>query len=295
MTKLIPITALFAAACGMPFPPATHIERPRLLGAKVTADVDPTRAWPAPGETATVTWITASPTGSTEFSWLLSACPAATTTGMPMCDGPAFAVGRGSGPAPLLGFTVPLDIASDAIVITGYVCASSSVSVDESGAPRCDDGSRVETVSRHVFVAYAGSNANPSLTDGAFTVAGMPWQAASEEGCRGVLPELAASDELVVLGATLDDTDRETFTTSSGDALREHLELSAFSTAGELMQPKAFVDPDDTRALASLGFEWQPPDAADVPDEGLRARFTFVVRDLRGGTDAAVRELCVVP
>jgi hypothetical protein len=57
MNKLIPLLLLATTACTSSLDPATLIARDRVLGAKVIVDVDPSRAWPAPGEHATVTWL----------------------------------------------------------------------------------------------------------------------------------------------------------------------------------------------------------------------------------------------
>ena len=75
---------LFALTGCTSLDPATLITRDRVLGAKVTVDVDPQRAWPRPGEQATMTWLTASPGPAPMFSWILAACPAATSSGFPM-------------------------------------------------------------------------------------------------------------------------------------------------------------------------------------------------------------------
>jgi hypothetical protein len=80
---------------------------------------------------------------------------------------------------------------------------------------------------------------------------------------------------------------------TTGETRRESLELSVFATAGELFEPKAFVDPDDTRSIANVAVEWMPPE--EVPADGMTVTFTLIASDLRGGIDAVVRTACVRP
>lgn len=288
MLKLASLALLFAAACGMMDNPASFVDRDRVLAARVTVDSDPMRAWPAPGESATVTWISAAPDGAPNLNWQLAACPSLTSTGMPICVASPFAAGEGSGATPTLAFTVPTDIAVDTVAVFGGLCASGSPIMGKNGMAACDDGSRADTIVRYVFVAGAQSNRNPSLVDANLTFAREPWS--MSHGCDTVA---RAGSDAILLGATLDDADRESFETTTGETRRESLELSVFATAGDLLEPKAFVDPDDTRAAASVAVEWLPPE--EVPADGLNVTFTFIASDLRGGIDAVVRTACVLP
>jgi len=225
MNKLIPFLLLAATACTSSLDPATLIARDRVLGAKVTVDTDPSRAWPAPGENATITWLTASPGDTPDFSWTLAACPAATTTGLPICDGPVFAHAESSGPVPTLAMTIPSDMEARSIVILGAICASGSPVIDpQTFEASCDDGSHADLVSQHVFLAHGGeTNHHP----------------------------------------------------------------------GELDRRYAYIEADDDRPASLVAVEWTAPGAEEVPADGLRVTFNFVIRDMRGGVDAATRTLCV--
>lgn len=294
MSKLIPLL-VFATACTSSLDPATLIARDRVLGAKVTVDIDPTRAWPAPGEHATVTWITASPGDQPDFSWTLAACPAATTSGLPICAGPVFAQSDATGPVPVLDLAIPADLDAEAVVVLGAICASGAPSIDPATfAASCDDGSLADLVSLHVFLTRDGAtNHHPDLANAPFTLAGVAWAPSTAPGCAG-LPEIAAGAELVLVGVELDAAARETFAVD-GDPLpwREELQLSPFATAGELTQQYAYVEADDARPVSPVAVQWTAPGADEIPAEGLRVDFDFVVRDLRGGVDAATRALCV--
>jgi hypothetical protein len=78
-------------------------------------------------------------------------------------------------------------------------------------------------------------------------------------------------------------------------ALRESLQISQFSTAGKLERPFSTIDSavGDDQSIAEVKYE--TPAATLIPAEGLVVRFTFVARDLRGGTDWTTRSLCVRP
>lgn len=287
MNKIIPFLLLAATACTSSLDPATLIARDRVLGAKVTVDTDPSRAWPALGENATITWLTASPGDTPDFSWTFAACPAATTAGLPICDGPVFAYAESSGPVPTLAVTVPSDMEARSIVVLGAICASGSPVIDpQTFQASCDDGSHADLVSQHIFLAHGDeTNHHPDLAGASFVLDGAAWEA-------GDCPEIAAGTENIVLGAEVAGTARETFTVD-GAAWREELQLSPFATAGELDRRYAYIEADDDRPASLVAVEWTAPGADEVPAEGLRVTFNFVIRDMRGGVDAATRTLCV--
>ena len=293
MTKPI-IFMLAAAACTSTLDPATLIARDRVLGAKVTVDVDPQRAWPAAGESATVTWITTSPGTPPMFSWVLAACPAATTEGFPICAGPVFAHSEATGSVPVLALAIPADIASESVVVLGAICASGTPVIDDTTfAASCDDGSLADEVSEHIIIATGGAtNHHPNMVEAPFTLAGTTWDG-GDESCDG-LPVIAAGTEKLLVGVSFDASAREWFAVA-GDPTpwREELQLSPFATAGELVERYAYVEADDTRDVSPIAVEWTAPDADEVPADGLRVAFTFVVRDLRGGIDVTTRALCV--
>ncbi|HEY4183027.1 MAG TPA: hypothetical protein VGM90_39665 [Kofleriaceae bacterium] len=290
MNSFIPVILLALTACA-DFDSATLIKRDRVLAAKVGVDGDPDRAWPTPGESATMTWVTASPGDPPMFSWTLLACPAATSTGLPACAGDAFATSEGTGPIPTLRLAIPADIAATAVVVTGAICASGTPSLDsETRLGECSDGTRVDVVSQHIFLGTdVATNHNPHITAAPISIAGQAW---ADGGSCDDLPVVKAGADRTLIGVTFDGSDRETFTAATG-ASREALQLGVFTTAGDVVQLHAYVEADDDRAASPIAVEWDPPSAEDVPADGLRVKFTFVVRDMRGGVDATTRELCV--
>jgi len=295
MTKLIPVFLLAATACTSSLDPAMLIARDRVLGAKVTVDGDAPRAWPGPGEAVTVTWLTASPGAPPRFSWVLAACPAATTEGFPICAGSVFAQAAATGPVPVMHLAIPADIATPTVVVLGAICASGAPVIDEATlTASCDDGSLADEVSEHVVIARDGAtNHHPDLVDAPLTLAGDTWSEGDAPDCAG-LPVIAAGTKKVLVAAELAASARETFAVA-GDPTpwREELQLSPFATAGELVERYAYVEADDPRDVSPVAVQWTAPGADEVPAEGLRVVFTFVVRDLRGGIDATTRALCV--
>jgi hypothetical protein len=295
MIKLVPIFMLAIAACTSSLDPATLIARDRVLGAKVTVDGDLQRAWPAPGDAATITWITTSPGAPPKWSWVLAACPAATTEGLPICAGPVFTRSQATGPVPVMQLAIPADLASPAVAVMGAICATGAPVIDATTfVASCDDGSLPDEVSDHIFITRDGAtNHHPTIVDAPFTLAGAAWSEGTAVDCAD-LPVIAAGTEKLLVGMTFAAAARELFVVPDDPTpWREELQLSPFATAGELVERYAYVEADDARDLSPVAVEWTAPSAADVPADGLRVTFDFVVRDLRGGIDSTRRSLCV--
>ena len=94
--------------------------------------------------------------------------------------------------------------------------------------------------------------------------------------------------------------ERERYQAMAGDPpapveRREWLQISHFTTAGELDRSITAVEAEDPRESPSVEMKWDAPELAEVPAEGRVVRFTFVVRDMRGGVDWLGRSLCVLP
>src|SRR5262245_30381170 len=102
-------TALALTGCSGDLPAGWLIDHDRALGAGVEVDGDPGAAWPAPGETATVRWIMASPAGPPERSWLFTLCPALDTGSVDLCAGPPLATFADRGVVPAISFAAPAE------------------------------------------------------------------------------------------------------------------------------------------------------------------------------------------
>lgn len=75
---------------------------------------------------------------------------------------------------------------------------------------------------------------------------------------------------------------------------REVIQISHYTTGGTFARQFSAIEGLEDTTIPST-IDWQLPDAADVPAEGLLVRFWWVARDLRGGMAVTDRALCVVP
>ena len=291
---------LVVVACDDPLALPQKIERTRVLAARVEVVGNADRAWPAPGQAATVRWLVVDPDPSARFSWDLRACVAQNTSvGIPECSHAPFAAVRQdeqTDAQPELAFVMPEQPSSGIVLVHGVVCSGGSPSADAeaclgSGA----DGDQVMLT----IPLGAGENDNPSLEDDIVRWNDMAWhqpdtaQSAScvEEAGSNSLPVVVAGAENRV-SIELRGTDRESISTGT-DSTRETLQFSYAATAGQFETPYAYVEGADSPGASPSDVPWTAPD--NVPQEGLRVRFYVVVRDLRGGSDWMSREVCVVP
>jgi hypothetical protein len=73
---------------------------------------------------------------------------------------------------------------------------------------------------------------------------------------------------------------------------REALQFSHYTTAGQTSRAFSAVEPTDPASEPET-LDWAPPALDTIPAGGRLVRFTWVVRDLRGGFGRADRALCV--
>lgn len=261
MKKLL-LMLICVAACADDVPQGSLLERTRVLGVAARPDGDATRAWPRAGEETRLDWLVAGPGGLPPMSWEVAVC-AADAHG---CTAAPFYTGSGAG-LPDVRFVAP-----DAADVARLLVL----------ARVTPDGEPETTLAFDLPVEREATNHHPRA--GAVTLGGAAW----EEGC----PTVAAGGEDIEVRVGTHGDDRESFVAADGTETRESLRLSFFATAGELAGQYRVVeagDPDDSEAAVA----WTPPAKDDVPDGGLRVRFTFVVRDLRGGIAWTERTLCV--
>jgi len=295
---------LAAGACQSDLDPGWLVYRDRVLGARVETAADPRVASPAPGDAAVVRWVMAAPPGAAQDrSWTFVLCPAAPYAGgIESCGGPAFTSFAGRGPSPAVAFEVPPAEAlktTDHLALIGAVCSGGEPSVDPtSGVVSCGGG-LVHQVALGIGLASDEPNHNPVLGDDRIAFDGRSWPAPAGDACsEGAAPRVAADGAVHTIELTLRGSDRDTYTTATGNppravSVRESLQLSHFATAGELERQYSVVERNDDRDSTAVSIEWIPPPAEEVPAGGLPVNLTFVVRDLRGGLDAATRTLCV--
>jgi len=293
---------ILISGCGPTFDPASLIEKTRVLGARIEVAGAPERASPGPGETANVTWLITSPDATPPLRWTFAVCMPG--NGSLTCDSVPLALFAGTDTPPRIAFPVPgLDALGGAktVIVYGQLCTgveSMPIFDPRHGVPSCTAGGGT-TVSVSVPLQLGDdANRNP-IADRAFTFDGQAWpgSAATDDPCVSGPTAIAGSKDHVI-GNTTDGSDREGYTALVGappvaTPARESLEISQFTTAGELKSQFSFVEATNNDASTTLDVKWEAPEAAEVPATGLAVTFTFVVRDNRGGTDWTTRAACV--
>jgi hypothetical protein len=231
-----------------------------------------------PGETATVRWLVAAPEPDPALGWALAACSAAPPGGaLPECAEAPFASAAQDDPVPgepAITFAVPDPPSASWLAVTGVVCPGGCSA--SPGTP----------VSLDFALGTADEiNSNPSLGAEGLLLDGAPWPEGSDD-CS-LLPQVAPGSKHA-LELVLDDADRDALPqATSVDPAYETLQLSHFVTAGELERAFSVLPGDEPGLRAKVS--WKAPSAATL------VRFFLVVRDLRGGSDWALRALCVAP
>jgi len=293
--------------CDDPLTLPQRIERTRVLGARVEVGAEPTRAWPLPGEDAVVHWLVVDPDPSIGFTWDLRACVARTAAfGLPSCGAVPFASDRNevaTASMPLLSLTAPSAVEDDEVILVhGVICARGIPSPDAGGC--VGDQADGDRVALSIPLGSTETNSNPSLYDDTIRLGGTDWQAPSAtatEGCA-TEPESPALPRIHVgakptIEVELRGNDRERIdldqSSYGGEGAWETLQLAYFATAGTLDLPFSYIESSVPAGVQRVSVKWSAPGAA--AEEGVRVRFYIVVRDLRGGSDWARRDVCVVP
>ena len=288
----------------------TVIERTRVLGAHIAVEGAPLRSTPRPGETARVTWLVTAPDKTPPLGWVFVLCAPAAAGQGDDCDGAPLAVFQGQpepgAELPAFNVTVPARDklgATRALSIIGLVCAASQPQLTPGQPPSCTRGADGTSAFVSLPLEIDGdSNANPSLDSSPLWIDGQPWAGlapGSEPACAE-LPQISAGSKDHVLRLATAPGDREPYMAMQGDpprpvAMRESLQISQFSTAGKLERPFSTVEATVSDDNTAIEVKWEAPAKELVPSGGLVVRFTFVARDLRGGTAWTGRSLCVVP
>lgn len=284
------------AACDEPIARGWRLDRTRVLGARVEAEGDATRASLVPGERARLTWLVAGPSATPRLEWAMAACAAPEGTNpAPRCATGASAStsGAAAGTRIDMDLEVPpaaaLGDARELLVLAAF-CGTGAPALDPRVfEARCASGAPALLASTRVRLAAAGENRNPPFAPDALTFAGAPWPSPPPGDIGGPCvpsPEaplaVAGSGELTVEVA-LDPAAREPAPEERGGF--EELLVSHFVSDGELDRQFSFAE------AASVEVAWKPP--AEVGPDGRLVRFVFVVRDGRGGASFAERAACL--
>lgn len=263
------------------------------------------------------------------LQWSFIPCiPAATLIGAPICQIPIQPCDgcRGVPPDPglafpVFGFQVPsqaeLDAAeADSVVVQGAICVGGPPAEDAilrfilgetDDLNPCEDPSnegRFVTVNVPIEPTPEDPNLNPELLS--VTLDGKSWpppynqgvpRTAPRTGCRADLEGFTAEERAQHPVAGTPSADIQLFVTSAslqsyvvGETTRtEEIQVSWLTDGGDLERTFSFITEPATSVLS----RWRP--FTDAPEDGLLVRFSFVIRDGRGGTDWLEKGLCVLP
>jgi len=290
---LMLLLAMGQVGCAEELDPPSLIERVRVLGARVEVEGRPDEATPRPGEQVKVTWVMAAPGDVPPVGWAFTLCQGQSLA----CTGEPLAIVQGQG-APEFVLKIPEQVEGSELTLYGQICTASDPLIDAAtGQPGCSmggDGTTASVAIRLQGGAAGNLNLNPSL-NGLMWFDDVVWNA-SAETCDG-LPKVAAGTKKHRVRIATVGSDRQVFEALTGDppalkTLREHLQISQFTTAGKFNRSFSFVESDEGDAPITE-FTWDAPELKEVPEAGMVVRFTFVVRDLRGGLGSSGRSACV--
>lgn len=296
------LLALTAVACGDPLKDAQRIEELRVLGARVDIDGEPGRATPAAGESASVEWLLADPSGLPPLAiWHMLVCVAESNAfGVPFCrDEPLHSVEQTepSDTVPAISFTVPdAEALGDAtkLAVLAIFCDSGTIELGtDLESTTCTGAQTVQKASFDVMLAGDDtSNENPYLDDAVLELDGAPWEAdsatvdCSSDDARRLPADGREHEVTLALGENV----REIKPPELEEMEPESLQISHLSTVGEFENRFSGVDPDDTQLTIEV--PWKAPGELE---SSVPSSFYFVVRDDRGGVSWLTRTLCVDP
>jgi hypothetical protein len=295
---------VIAAGCDDPLTDPAVIEGPRIVGARVAAQADPTLAEPAAGGAASIEWfVLSNEPGS--FSAKVAFCSAAPSVlGAPRCGASAFAEQTASGvfDTPLrFEFSVPPELAPGSAWLSWIgICASGEPVFDAvASAFRCAEGEALSGFYRG-FVPEAVPNRNPSLGDDTLLLGGAAWapseSAAAVPGsaCRERGHLALPPDEPSTIVFELGGDDREPLASADGSYAgheRESLVYTHLASHPGLERAFSAIDFDAELLRFEVPFEFTG--VAPGP-EGELSSFYLLVRDERGGVDWLRRDACLI-
>jgi hypothetical protein len=293
--SLTALALTLSTGCSEPLSNVETIDKTRVLAAKVEVAGDPMRAAPLPGEDVTVRFLVVAPELEPSIAFRLSACVASGSPfGPPACGDQPLAVVESLAPvpaAPEVAFQAPGDATGDErLVVLGSVCRAGE-SLAEAPSVACSDGASAQAVTLD-FALDDGShpNSNPELASITFDGTELPADSATITDCAE-LPEVPAGSGEHRIRVELSESSRDPVEQQNpDDPARESLLLSYFVSRGGLDHAWSAIDSGAPNAVGSA--LWTVPERVDSPS---LARFVFVVRDGRGGSDFAERRACIVP
>ena len=300
-------------ACGPSVDPAWLVVEERMTGLLASVDDAGDRVTPRPGETLRLQLLYAQPDGTpVRPSWVFAACEPATTSGFAFCASEPFAFDAKPDPdEPDRPFvvTLPEDYANRNLLVLGAVCMNGAIDLrggleDLSAGLDpdrvCRDGVGVPQVFTFPHpVAIDGNRENRAPRIAAITLGGEAWTAepATTGACVGMgYPEIPQGSEPVEILLSAREGDFEPYErlASNGEleTVSEELYVETLSPIRRIARRFTFLTVDDP--IADLDVEPLEGELS-VPEGGLLVPIFFILRDQRGGFDAATRAICVTP
>jgi hypothetical protein len=262
------------------------------------------------------------------LQWAFVACiPQATLIGAPICRSPIEPCEGciGTPPEdplalPVLRFTVPTEqelqeAEADSVVVQGAICADGPPAEEailrfilgetEDLSP-CEDPSqegRFVSVVIPIEADPDDPNFNPQISS--VTLNGDAWPPPYDQAVPRTAPRTGCAADL----EGLTDVERMAHPTAGssastinllvspdslqpymeGDETRiEEIQVSWFADGGGFESTFSFIT-DPARSVLT---QWKP--SSNAPADGILVRFTFVIRDGRGGADELERGLCIL-
>lgn len=311
--------------CGIEIPPASELDKPRVLGVFYAAAGDPGRANPIPGESGFIEIVVGEPGPRVPIDLLMIACPPAPISfGAPFCGGAPFSTATRS--AELAPIRIPLDVPADeetasarGVLISGAVCYGGALDLSKfealfagGEAPEdldlCEDPELLGALFT-IEIPFENEdfpNRHPAPLEILFEGAPFMPLASPDEptlGCKGsgIAPEVIADGEERIFILRGDPSSHEAIErfnpqTERMEIAAEELQLGRYATHGRVVGTYAYLELGDD----DLEMRWEAPDPSDEDEDeidasGELARFVFTVRDRRGGFASNTGALCVVP
>jgi len=292
-----------AVGCGDPLKDAQRIEELRVLGARASVEGDPERATPAAGESVSVDWLLADPSGLPPMAvWSMLACVAeSNASGIPFCRDEPLTTVEQSNPSdttPSVTFTVPdTGTLGDAkkVTVLAIFCDSGSIELGtDLESTTCHGAGTIQKASLDIFLTNddQASNLNPNLSDAVLELDGEPWEPdpavidCESEDARRISADGHEHQVTLVMG----EGARETKPEELDVVERESLQISHLSSLGVFDRRFSAVDHDDSNLTVEV--PWKAPGELST---AAPAGFYFVVRDDRGAASWLTRTLCVDP
>lgn len=269
------------------------VDRPRVLGARVSAIADTRRASLAPGERGRIEWLVAVPDGPPKLAWTFVACVAPEGRfARPRCETPVVATGSGASTSELVTteLTAPTTEAlagSTELVVLAAFCVEGTPTLDARElTATCGAGDPL-LASAYVRLATTEPNTNPPPP--AVRLGDAPL-VEDDRGTAGAPCTSSPSAPKVAPAAEID------FVHIFDGAARERQEwltLSTVVTGGELDRQYSAFDSDE-EATKEARVAWTAPKGG-VPPAGRVVRLYALLRDDRGGASFSRFSVCVSP